>query len=344
MNSTICCKFCGQTIKKGDGHHYEKCEGFKKFFEDHGHEILSLYVDSGYSVLELSHKYDIGYALVKRILKQLGTEIRGVKENGFSERRKENYKKTMLEKYGYEHNFLGGCESRKKWEERLLEEEGITNVFQRKEVKEKIQKTLSEKYDEDGQIYIRAKGNYLDYWIDKLGPNEGRKKYDEISFNKGKANRLSYYIEKYGEEGEIIFKNKIQNSIKKCYKGYHTSINERLNNLLTKYGFSFEREYVIRRTDDVTKHFSYDFFVAGKLIIEMNGAFWHADPKRYKKNDLLNFPGRKVVAKDIWEKDRIKIELAKKHGYNILVFWEDVFNTMTDYEIIKKIRNEISRN
>ena len=32
-------------------------------------------------------------------------------------------------------------------------------------------------------------------------------------------------------------------------------------------------------------------------IVEMNGRFWHADPRWYKENDILNFPGRKKLPK-----------------------------------------------
>src|SRR5690554_1149169 len=61
----------------------------------------------------------------------------------------ERRRNTNIKKYGQEHNFCKEHPSRKKWEKRLLEEEGIINVFQRDSVKEQIKKTLIEKYGTD---------------------------------------------------------------------------------------------------------------------------------------------------------------------------------------------------
>jgi len=61
------------------------------------------------------------------------------------ELRKQSWKKTC----GTEHNFSKNSSSRKKWEEKLLNDEGITNVWQREDVKIKIKQTLKEKYNID---------------------------------------------------------------------------------------------------------------------------------------------------------------------------------------------------
>ena len=59
---------------------------------------------------------------------------------------KEKREKTNLELYGSRHNFCKDHPSRKEWEERLLKEEGITNVFQRESVKQKSMETMLFKY------------------------------------------------------------------------------------------------------------------------------------------------------------------------------------------------------
>lgn len=46
-------------------------------------------------------------------------------------------KQSWIKTCGSEHNFSKNSSSRKKWEKKLLEKEGITNVWQREEVKEK---------------------------------------------------------------------------------------------------------------------------------------------------------------------------------------------------------------
>jgi len=50
--------------------------------------------------------------------------------------------KSFIKSQGKPHNFYKGTPSRDKWENRLLETEGIVNVFQRESVKEKIKSTM----------------------------------------------------------------------------------------------------------------------------------------------------------------------------------------------------------
>jgi G:T-mismatch repair DNA endonuclease (very short patch repair protein) len=60
-----------------------------------------------------------------------------------------------------------------------------------------------------------------------------------------------------------------------------------------------------------------------KVIIEYNGSFWHADPKRgYKSNDIIH---HNKTAQEIWDRDLNKIEIYEQYGYKVLVVWSDVF-------------------
>lgn len=56
-----------------------------------------------------------------------------------------------------------------------------------------------------------------------------------------------------------------------------------------------------------------------KKIIEINGTFWHADPRVYKSSDVVF---QNNVASDIWRRDDNKLEYARSKGYDILVVWE----------------------
>ena len=58
------------------------------------------------------------------------------------ELRKQSWRKTC----GADHNFCKKSSSRKKWEEKLLNEEGIINVWQREKVKQKSKQTKKERY------------------------------------------------------------------------------------------------------------------------------------------------------------------------------------------------------
>lgn len=89
-------------------------------------------------------------------LKKLGLETRTIKESTNSKRVRDKAKETNLERYGYSHNFNKDCSSRQKWEARLLNEEGITNVFQRDDVKAKVASWIAE----NGKTY----SGRISYW------------------------------------------------------------------------------------------------------------------------------------------------------------------------------------
>lgn len=74
-------------------------------------------------------------------------------------------------------------------------------------------------------------------------------------------------------------------------------------------------------------NYLYDFTdLESKKIIEFNGDYWHANPRRYSEDSLVNHPGKKnLTAKEIWDKDQRKIEFAKSKGFDVLVIWESEF-------------------
>jgi hypothetical protein len=62
--------------------------------------------------------------------------------------------------------------------------------------------------------------------------------------------------------------------------------------------------------------------ITDMLIIEFNGTYWHADPRRYKAEDILKFPNGDVLAETIWEKDANRTEYLNQLGYQVFVIWE----------------------
>lgn len=60
-----------------------------------------------------------------------------------------------------------------------------------------------------------------------------------------------------------------------------------------------------------------------QLIVEFNGDFWHANPQIYTENYM--HPVCKKTAKEIWERDCQKLELAKKNNIEVYVVWQKDF-------------------
>ena len=68
-------------------------------------------------------------------------------------------------------------------------------------------------------------------------------------------------------------------------------------------------------------HYKYDFaYLPTKKIIEFHGDYWHCNPDLYEANYYHKI--KKMYAKEIWDYDKEKIELAKSYGYSVLVVWE----------------------
>lgn len=331
------CKYCGSEIKKGTHWiHYKTCIAYKDWIENFEkskvQECISLF-NSGYSLLELSNKYNISYNTLEKILNRYGIYRKTCKEQSNNPHVREKYRQTCLKHFGTEHNFSKNSPSRKKWEAELQEREGITNVFQRDCVKQKIKNTELLRYGENGRIYNRTKGSTLKYWIDKLGEEEGVLRYQEICYNKGKSNRLQYWIEKYGkEEGEKKYRIHIEQQCKKTLvKGFFTGLNQRVKQILISNNIAYEEEYPILYESN--KRFFYDFKI-GNTILELNGDYWHCNPSMYKESDIVQYPGNNYrLVKDIWEKDRRKKEVAILNNFNFVVIWENELKNMNGKEL-----------
>jgi G:T-mismatch repair DNA endonuclease (very short patch repair protein) len=112
----------------------------------------------------------------------------------------------------------------------------------------------------------------------------------------------------------------------------------RVSKILLDSNITYTTQFKIR-----TK--SYDFFIPDiNLIIEVNGDYWHCNPSLYKENDIVYFPGKCVTAKWIWDRDKIKHQLAVDKGYKILYIWECEIRKRKDDMlkefIIEKIKHE----
>lgn len=70
-----------------------------------------------------------------------------------------------------------------------------------------------------------------------------------------------------------------------------------------------------------SRNFVYDFVNhENRLLIEVNGDFWHANPEIYDK-DWVN-PITKLTAKEKWNLDKEKIQYAESKGFRVITIWE----------------------
>lgn len=156
MQNTIC-DLCGKCFtnknpKSSLFKHKIWCSNKNKFLKDYSlsAETVSQEYQNLGSVLAFQEKYPFwtSFSHYYRLFKELGVEVSS-KHAANSSVVIAKRRKSSLDKYGFEHNFCSGHPSRLRWEKELFENEGITNVFQREDVKRKISSSIVNKYGKE---------------------------------------------------------------------------------------------------------------------------------------------------------------------------------------------------
>lgn len=116
------------------------------------------------------------------------------------------------------------------------------------------------------------------------------------------------------------------------------SIEYLIGNVLNELNYVWEYEKIFNFEKDT---FLPDFFIKDKnMIIECYGDYWHANPKIFKNTDKIYRNGKfKILAENIWRKDKYRKNIFEKNGYTYFYFWED--DVKNNIEKIKgELKNE----
>jgi G:T-mismatch repair DNA endonuclease (very short patch repair protein) len=328
------CIGCGkQNIKHG---HYGNCKKYKDFKNKilNYDFLYTMYAVNNYTANGLAQliteKYNFkcsAHTIISRC-KELGMTTKTINESCKNSKTREKYKNTMLQNHGVEHNFCKNSSSRKEWEQRLLQEEGIINVFQREDVKHKSVKSCLERYNVEhasqaDSVKEKSKQTCRD-----------RYEYDHHMKNpEFKQNFIENMCEKYNINNiiELTEKNPINGL---CY----TSIHKKVVDFLLQNNIPIVIEYVLPIKNRIkNKHYyRYDIYLLNtNKLIEVNGNYWHANPKIYLETDLISYGHHWTkTAAEIHLKDKQKNDFATQNGFEIMVLWEDEINK--NFEQIKK--------
>lgn len=57
-----------------------------------------------------------------------------------------------------------------------------------------------------------------------------------------------------------------------------------------------------------------------KIIVEVNGDYWHCNPNLWKADEL--HPLKKMTAQEVWDKDNKREDYLTSLGYTICIIWE----------------------
>lgn len=192
-----------------------------------------------------------------------------------------------------------------------LNKYGVENPSQIEIVKEKKRCTFKKHYGVDN---IWKSKEYYKWLNDYMLKTYGCLRISNQPFLDGTLSK-NWWKNAPAEVREKKIRKQIQNLHK--VSSFKNGIELMIADALDELKISYQRFYPVER-------YVADFYIKQfNLIIECNGDFWHANPKKYKKDGVLKFPNTKgVIAEDLWKKDKRKIDKYKNLSYNILVIWE----------------------
>jgi G:T-mismatch repair DNA endonuclease (very short patch repair protein) len=209
---------------------------------------------------------------------------------------------------------IGKLESvTKKREKTWYDKYGVTNVSKSDKIKEKKRKTFIENYGVDNIF-----------------------KTDEF---KDSINNIM--IAKYGvkrkNNWDCLTDEEKRERIRRLNSGSSSILEKRIGKVLVEMGVKFEPQFELKGK-------LYDYHIKGtNILIEVNGDFWHANPKKYKASDILPFPKKEVLAESLWVKDEKKIKIARNSGYNVITLWEMDITNLSDIELELYIVEQINK-
>jgi very-short-patch-repair endonuclease len=106
--------------------------------------------------------------------------------------------------------------------------------------------------------------------------------------------------------------------------------------ILNEYDLDWEYERIFSNKN---QGYLPDFTIENKkVVVEIYGDFWHANPKFFNKLDETH-KGRKAF--EIWAYDKKREEFFIKNGYKFIKIWEDDINKNINY--VRKVLYDKTR-
>ena len=211
----------------------------------------------------------------------------------------------------------------------------INKGFTEEEAKEKIKerqsvgslKNFIKRYgEEEGKLRWQARQIKWQQTLNNRFSKDERKKWSSFTYED--------MIEKYGKERADSWLKSKYKAKGISYSKISQSLFDSIAKTLNRNFYYGKNEYVIKR-DKWT--YVVDFYdKKTNKVIEFFGTIFHADPRFYKEGDISN-PWRIEIAKDIWERDELRINNIKTTVNDILIIWEDDYYNSKEKELIKCI-------
>jgi len=225
-------------------------------------------------------------------------------------------------------------EIKNKIKETIISIYGVDNVSKSNDIK--LQKTATT-FSNYGVSYPLQsdiiKSKIENTMIEKYGVRHNSYRKETLE------NRENTWLKNHGVKNPLFIDN---NGVSKISQKLFWLIYEKLpDDLRQKCYFSeLNKEFDIENKE-IGVHYLYDFVITSiKFCIEFNGDFWHCNPKLYQENYVNKMIS--MSAKEIWEKDKSKIDFLKNKGYEVFVVWENEYEKNPE-DVLQKIIDLIKK-
>lgn len=162
-----------------------------------------------------------------------------------------------------------------------------------------------------------------DYEVIQFG--ESIKLVHKFCNNTFTINRMMFYQRKYKYHTEICVH---------CNPRYGCNSSKGEKDIF-KFIKSIYNGVILKNDRKIIKPYELDIFLPDlNIAFEFNGTFYHADPRDKRFNDCYFNKKLQLTAKEIWDRDKMKIDMCSKSGIKLMVIWEMDWNK--NKNLIKK--------
>lgn len=267
--------------------------------------LEEVYVKQEKSLPEMLSEYGLDFRATTDLMRHFGVPRRTISQSRLTKTAKEKIVHGIRKKYG------------------------VDNPSQCDFVKEKKRKTFLEHYGVDNIWKSNGYGEWLsDYMLIRYGKKRistnpwGWIGIDEES----RANRMKILWSGRDKWWETLNDEEKSEMARRLCKNNKSS-----SKLESRVAEALSRLRIVAEPHTCIGGKNFDFRLdRSKILLEINGDFWHANPKKYDAEDVVNLPGKKMKASELWKRDQKKIQSAERRGYKVVTLWEDELNKMSD--------------
>ncbi len=113
----------------------------------------------------------------------------------------------------------------------------------------------------------------------------------------------------------------------KSFKPNQSKLQQRVVRAFKKGGLPVQTQFQIGK-------YWFDIKI-GRVLFQINGDYYHMNPRKYKPTSIVKFPGgKRRLAINVWKKDLKKKQEAMKRGYKVVYLWQTDINKMNENQLI----------